>query len=301
MKFEGLRELLCQFPDIDGFWNSDDLSENESAISRNIPLSDESPLTLAQLTALTQLVRVQGLQGRLEEAKVTLQRARTVTPDTDEFQEVKLRLLLEEGRLQSLLMSPTRARGLFQQAWELATQTGQVYHAIDSAFMLSISQPPRYPNEWHKRALEIAEKTTDENSKLWLSHLYLVEGWYAFDYRNYQVALTCFQKALNRPRINGETSKQVVSQWSIARTLRALGQVTEALAVQQALHAELFNQGRSEGHVDLEIAECLHLLGKLDEAKTYFESAYTKLATNSWYADNKVDELARMKYLYKKR
>ena len=69
----------------------------------------------------------------------------------------------------------------------------------------------------------------------------------------------------------------------------------------KALLEEVTNAGKLNGHVFLEIAECLQILKKQDEAKTYFELAYKKLSSNGWYSDNKTSELSRMQELFKKR
>jgi hypothetical protein len=83
--------------------------------------------------------------------------------------------------------------------------------------------------------------------------------------------------------------------------LRALGQTEEALEIQKSLLKEMGFKGRVSGHVYLEIAECLQLLKQTELARTNFELAYGELSVDGWYADNRVDELARMKYLFKKR
>ena len=88
-----------------------------------------------------------------------------------------------------------------------------------------------------------------------------------------------------------------IARWAIARTLRALGEVDEALAMQTALLEE--NRARSEedGYVYEELGECLLLLGAEVEARPYFAEAYRLLSRDSWLSTNEPNRLARLKAL----
>lgn len=303
MRIESVRDLHSQFPDTDGFWASNDLVATENAIRAVLPNEDGGQWNTNTLNALTQLVRVQNLQGKTNDARNTLELARKhilgLEPSTRTHNEI--RLLIEEGRHLCLAMTPSKALGLFQQAWNLANSSGEVFLAIEAAVMLSISQPPKYKNDWLQQAIDLAEKTDVAEAKLWLAQLYLMEGWHAFDFRRFDDALKSFERALSRPRENGEMTSLILIKWCVARAMRALGRNQEALDIQKGLLLEVPYAGQVNGYISLEVAECLQLLGKKEEAKSFFETAYKELSANAWYSDNKASELSRMMHLYKKR
>jgi tetratricopeptide (TPR) repeat protein len=303
MRIESLHALLSHYPDIDGFGEFDDLSLAEAKIRSRLERQDESLWQDADLEALTQLARIQGLQGLVVEAKTMLDRARPrVYPSEDgPATRLQIRYLLEQGRLLCLAMTPVKAQSYFNQALDFALKINATFFAIDAALMLSVSQPPKYKNEQLKNALQMAEQSSDPQAQLWLSHLYVMQGWHAFDFRRYEDALVSFEKALARPRQPGETLKVMVIHWCIARTLRALNRIDEALVMQRELLAQLSIAGQVNGHVFLEIAECLQVLKQPEEARGYFESAYTQLSTDGWYSDNKAADLSRMRHLYGKK
>lgn len=303
MRIESVRDLHSQFPDIDGYWASDNLMETEATIRAVLPANFSDEWSTTALDAITQLVRVQNLQGKSTEAKETLELARklilALRPAIRGRNEI--RLLIEEGRHLCMAMMPSKAQIHFQQAWAMATAANEVFLSIEVAVMLSISQPPKFKNDWLQRAIELGEKTDVPHAKLWLAQLYLMEGWHAFDFRRFEDALRSFNLALNRPRERGEMTSLVLIRWCVARALRALGRNQEALDIQKELLVEVSHSDKLSGYIFLEIAECLQLLRKTDEAKTYFESAYKELSVNGWYSDNKAAELSRMQHLYKKR
>lgn len=302
MRIESVHDLHTQFPDIAGNWIADDLAATETKLRSLLPTQIEEEWNSNQLQSLLQLVRVLSLQGKESEAKESLELARRKVAllPPEQFQ-MKIRLMLEEGRHLCIGMTPVKAQPYFQQAWTLATEKGDVYLAIESAVMLSVSQPPKFQNEWLQKAIGLAEKTDLEVAKLWLAQLYLMSGWHAFDFRRTEEALKYFNLALARPRDPGEMTDVIRIRWCIARCLRALNRVQEALDIQMELLSEVTRLGKVNGHVFLEIAECLQAQQKQDEAKSYFESAYKELSNNGWYSDNKAPELSRMQELYKKR
>ncbi len=303
MRIESVRDLHSQFPDIDGYWASGDFATTEAAIRSALPADVSGEWSTTALDAITQLVRVQNLQGKNAEAKETLEFARKLIMAIDPAKRTRLeiRMLLEEGRHLCLSMMPSKAQAHFSQAWSAATATDEVFLAVEAAVMLSISQPPKFKNDWLQRAIELAEKTEVHQAKLWLAQLYLMEGWHAFDLHRFDDALKSFKLALERPREPGEMTSLILIRWCVARAMRALGHNQEALDIQKELLAEVSKEGKLNGHIFLEIAECLQLLRKTEEAKAYFESAYKDLSANGWYSDNKGSELSRMQHLYKKR
>ncbi len=88
-----------------------------------------------------------------------------------------------------------------------------------------------------------------------------------------------------------------IARWCVARCLRSLGRVEEALAEQQALAAELEAEGEVDGYVDEELAECLLVLGRGDDARAHFSRAYTELSGDAGLQANEPERLERLRAL----
>ncbi|MGE3681395.1 MAG: hypothetical protein AB7G93_06685 [Bdellovibrionales bacterium] len=303
MRIESLHDALAYFPDIDGFWDKFTLPETEYQIRLRLPQDRPQEGGENTVSLLTQLARVQALSGNLAEARATLDQAQQMLAELKSAPDAvaQIRWLLEQGRVLCLSMSPSKANDFFVRAWTLGTETGHVFFAVDAALMLSTIRPPRFQNEWLQRALSLAETAEEGPVRLWLAHLLFLQGWHFFDFRQFDEALACFDRALTQPIVVENEVKGRAIQWSRGRTLRALDRVEEALSIQLDLQRIMMRSGKVNGHVYLEIAECQQLLRLQDEAKQNFELAYAELSQNGWYSDNHSDDLNRMKYLSKKR
>lgn len=300
MRIESLQSALACFPDIDGFWRQQNFADAEAEIRARLPQTWATEWNEVSIELLTQLARAQALKGNLIGAGATLGQSRHMLTEGKFGARVEVRWQLEQGRLLCLSKNPAKAHDAFVQAWNTANANGLVFFAIDAALMLSTVRPPKFQNEWLKNALDLAKNAPDLNSRMWLAHLYLLDGWHSFDFRRFEEALESFELGL-KEEIQSHPGQNFSLRWSKARVLRALGKTAEALAEQEALLRLMLGYGGASGHVYLEIAECKQLLNEKEEAKQNFELAYTELSKDGWYSDNRSEELERMKYLYKKR
>lgn len=281
--------------DFDKLWNYDDPAATERQFRQLLPGENakNDPSYHAQL--LTQIARAQGLQGQFDAAHQTLDQAA-------ELLEVKLktariRYLLERGRVFNSSGNREQARPLFLQAWELAQAALEDFYAVDAAHMLAIIELPDQQMEWNFKALTLAEASAQDRAKKWLGSLYNNMGWTHHDAGRYDEALNTFQKALEWRQAQGQASDIRIAQWSVARTLRSLGRIQEALDMQRQLLADHELAGTRDGYVYEEMAECLLLLDKTDEARPYFALAYTELARDSWLVEHETARLERLNKL----
>ena len=302
MRIESVRELTGLFPDVDGYWDFDDLARTEARIKQILTLDTEAGFS-ALSEVLSQLIRVQALQGKFPEAKASLEEFRKAIVANESLGTTRpmIRFLLEQGRIHCLSMVPTQAQTFFKQAWDLALKLNEPFFAIDAATMLSICSSPKNQSEWLQKALKLAEESKDDQSKLWLGQLYIMNGWRLFDLRRHEEALESFKKSLAQPRVTNDQPKHFMARWCYARALRETKHVQEALTVQRELFKELNETGKLNGYVFLEMAECLQLLSETEDARVNFELAHKELLLNPWYADNRQSELARLQHLAKKR
>ncbi|OFZ19410.1 MAG: hypothetical protein A2X94_13800 [Bdellovibrionales bacterium GWB1_55_8] len=251
----------------------------------------------AQAGILAQLARVQGALGKFSEARGTLQKLDELA--REESQTAKILALIETGRLFVLEKTPSQARPLFMEAWNLAGQSGDVSCAIDAAQMLAAIEPQKLQKDWTLKALRLAENSPEPIAKNWLGEIYTTLGWSEFNARQFESALEWFKKALARIQPESSPRRAIIAQWAVGKTLRALNRFDEAFEIQSHLVEELSRLSLKNGYVYEELAECLQSLKKTAEAQPYFDIAYHELAKDEWLSDNNPARLKRLKDLGK--
>jgi tetratricopeptide (TPR) repeat protein len=286
-----LEELDARFDPLDAAASEHELL----ALLPEAKEKDADPRILIQLHSL--ISRAEAHLGKHPQARASLAHAEALLKESQEAvpAAVRIRFLIEEGRLHVLEKTPSRARRPFAEAWTLATGSGQDYLAVEVAQLLAATEPQKSQQEWITQAIEIAARSADPRAKLWLGGLYASLGWKLFDLRQFDRALETFQESLRRARESGTPRDSFVAQWSIGKVFRAQGRTEEALGVQKALLAELGIGGVRDGRLYEEVAECLQTLRQPDEARLYFELAYRELSSDAWAADNRPVDLKRLK------
>ncbi|MEZ4868538.1 MAG: hypothetical protein R3C14_44825 [Caldilineaceae bacterium] len=277
----------------DTLWDYSQPAQTEAHFRALLPqFTEQNPL---RLELLTQIARTQGLQRQFAAAHATLDEVEAALKQPPD--RVTVRYWLERGRVFNSAGEPAQARPLFLAAWETATQLGEEYHAIDAAHMLGIIEPPEEQLGWNLKALEIARQATDPRARQWAGSLNNNIGWSYFDASDYTTALDYFQRALAAREEQKNERAIGIARWCIAKTLRVLGRVAEALAEQQALLAQYKAQGTEDGYVYEELGECYLALAQPEQAAPYFAQAYASLSQDPWLAANEAPRMERMQAL----
>ncbi len=284
-----------QMLDFDSLWNYNDPAATEQQFRQLLPAAELSndKSYLAQL--LTQIARARGLQRLFEDAHQTLDVVSKLL--TDDLQTARVRYLLERGRVFNSSGKPNQARPMFLEVWELAQVVHEDFYAVDAAHMLAIASPSDEQMAWNLKAVALAESSPQPRAQKWLGSLYNNIGWTYHDQKQYNEALSIFEKALKFREEQGEPSSIRIAKWCVARTLRSLGRTQEALDSQLTLLAEHHAAGTSDGYVSEEIGECLLQLSRTDESRPYFAQAYAELSKDAWLVVNESTRLARLKSL----
>ncbi len=281
--------------DFDEKWNFSKPDSTEAVFRSYLPAARSAGDTdyLAQL--LTQIARTQGLQMKFDDAHATLDEVEKML--TDSLAVARVRYLLERGRVFNSSKHPDQARPLFLAAWEQARAIGADFYAVDAAHMMGIIESPDEGLAWNRRAMEVAEASASPRARKWLGSLYNNMGWTYHDKGDYATALDLFTKALAWRREQKQVAETRIATWCVARTLRSLNRVDEALAMQQELLKELQAAGEEDGFVYEEMGECLLALGRKEEAAPNFARAYEVLSKDRWFVENEKVRLARLKEL----
>jgi tetratricopeptide (TPR) repeat protein len=232
---------------IDSLWDWDDPAESE----RRFRAAAESERGLDGEILITQVARAVGLQGRFDAAAELLDEL----PD-DEDEELRVRVLLERGRALNSSGDTARAGPEFEAALEAAEQAGFEHLAVDAIHMLAIVAAAADQDELNGRALELASTASDPRARQWRASLLNNMGWTAFERGDLAGALKLFEDALAARLEQGKQSEIIAARWCVARTLREIGRVDEALAIQLTLADDLRAAGKTDHYVDEEIAAC---------------------------------------------
>jgi len=285
--------MAQELPDFDKLWNYGDPAATEAKFRELVPAAEASGTADYRLQLQTQIARTLGLQGKFEEAHAVLDGVEEqLTPD---LTTVRVRYLLERGRAFNSSKQVEKARPLFIEAWELASETGIEFHAVDAAHMMGIVEKGEAALAWSEKAMAYAEKAKDPRARAWLATLYNNIGWTYHDMGDHEKALAVLQKCWDLYKERAPDSDGArIAKWSVAKQLRLLGRVDEALTMQRELAAVYKELEKEDGFVQEELGECLLAEGKAAEAAPHFRRAYELLKEIDWVAEDEA-RLARLR------
>ncbi len=297
----GFEMNQTSLPTLFDLWDYNDPAGTAVRFRELLPLAEQSGDVGYHLELLTQIARTESLQDRFAVAHAILDE---VEPQlTPQFPIATMRYLLERGRTFNSAGEVATAVPLFQQAYDLGRQTGVSadFFTVDAAHMLGIAvADPTEQVQWNLTALERAGHSPDKRAQGWQGSLLNNIGWTYFDAGEYEKALSIFEEAVTWRQTNkpDDTASIRIANWGVARVLRALGRLDEALALQQALLQEIETTGAtSDGFVYEELGECLLALGQGEAARPYFAQAYTHLSQQAWLAKSESARLERLQRL----
>ncbi len=278
-------------PALESLWDFSDVPATEERFRALLPRAEALGEIdyLAQL--LSQLARAEGLQGRFDAAHATLDRAERLLGKTPS--EARMRVLLERGRAFRSAKQPEKAQPLFEFAWDLARAAGQDGHAADAGHMLAITVTGEAAIAWSEKTIAFAAASKDAAARRWLGPLRFNLGWTYHDRGDYEKALALFQADVLFREERKAADEGRISRWAVARTLRSLGRLDEALAQQH----ELAKLPEPDGYVFEEIGECLAAQGKSEEARPRFAKAHALLAPKTEAEGLAPARIARLKRL----
>ena len=275
-------------PAFDKLWNYNDAVATEAKFRELLPAAEKSTDRSYHAQLLTQIARTQGLQGRFDDAHATLDSVEKML--TDDLKLARVRYLLERGRAFNSAGQPATAMPLFEQTWKLAEAENLPRYAVDAVHMLAIAAPtPKEQINWNLRGIAMVD--ADPSQKGWLNALYNNLGESYAKAGNYREALSAFEKLA---AINDNDIHTLKDQ---ARMLRLLGRLDRATAIIRPIHERLESEGKQDGWISEEYAECLLAAGHAAEATPHFRVAYDLLKTDPWVLKNEPAKLERLRRL----
>ncbi|MGG0287839.1 tetratricopeptide repeat protein [Peribacillus butanolivorans] len=280
--------------DFDALWDYNQPEETEQKFISLLMQAEDSGNIGYLAELLTQIARSQGLQAKCRIAHETLDRAERLLKE--DLVVARIRYFLERGRVFNSSSRSMDAIPLFLNAWELGIQSSEDYYAVDAAHMLGIAEStPEKRMEWNLKALDYAEKSP--KASRWLGSLYNNIGWVQVENGKLEEALELFKRALEFRKVQGTPNSVFIAKWSVAKVLRLMGQVDESFAIQMELLAETEQTSVPDGYVYEEVAECLLLLNRSEEARQYFSFCYDRLILDNFLATKDPERIVRIKEL----
>ncbi len=276
--------------DIDEFWEYSDPAVSEERFRAALDATQGD----LRLELLTQIARTFSLRGRFDEAHEVLNDVEKQLSNAGA--RPKVRYLLERGRTFNSNGEKEKARDLFIGAWVQARKAQLEGLAVDAAHMVAITYSGSAEAvDWNQRGLTIARGSRDPKAKGLIPAMLNNSAWDLHQMGRFEEALSLFEEAQVEWTSRGKPERIQIAKWSVARCLRSLKRYDEALAIQRALETEHKEAGTTDGYVFEEIAENLALLGRNEEAISYFELAYLELGKDEWFVKNEPERLANLK------
>ncbi len=279
--------------DIDAFWEYSDPAASEARFRAALASAEDDE----QLELLTQIARTFSLRGQFDTAHAVLDEVEQELDGAG--MRPRLRYLLERGRTFNSSGAPEQARALFVAAWEQAQATGAIGVAglaVDAAHMVAITYAGAPEAiDWNRKGLALARTTDDPKARALIPAMLNNSAWDLHGLGRFDEALALFEEARAEWEARGKPPQIQIAHWTVARCLRSLGRCDEALALQEALAAEHAAAGTVDGYVWEEMAENLAALGRMEEARLYFGSAYAELVQDEWLVEHEPDRMASLK------
>jgi tetratricopeptide (TPR) repeat protein len=276
--------------DIDALWEYTNPTVSEERFRSALSSAQGD----ARLELLTQIARTFSLRQRFDQAHEILNNVEKQL--TTAGARPHLRYLLERGRTFNSSGEKDKARALFIEAWEQAQAVDLEGLAVDAAHMVALTYAGT-PEAitWNQRGLAMARASHDPKARALVPAMLNNSGWDLHEMGRFDQALALFEQAETEWIARGKPEQIRIAKWAVARCLRSLGRCDEALLLQRALEAEHLAMDSADGYVFEEIAENLAALGKMDEARPYFEKAFDELRKDEWFVKNEAARLANLK------
>jgi len=259
--------------DISTLWdfNQPEISEERFRSALSTASGDDG------LILQTQIARTYGLRRNFSQAQQILS---DIEPQIQGASiETKVRFYLELGRTYSSATHPpesqtTEARALarsaFTRAFELAQDDKLDALAIDALHMMTfVDTTPEEQVEWNRKALTLMQSSSQPGAKKWAGSLHNNTGYALHLLGRYEDALAEFKLALAAHEQGGNSQNIRIAHWMIAWTLRALGQLEEAIEIQLRLEKECDEAGEPDPYVFEELELLYKALNNQEKAEFY--------------------------------
>jgi len=265
--------LSAQAVDLSSLWDFSrpDVSEQRFRAALLTASGDDA------LILRTQIARSLGLRRDFERAREEL---RAVVKELDRAgAEARTRYFLELGRTYASAAHPAElqtpqaselARSAYRQAIELARTASLDGLAIDAIHMMAFVETDAADQlTWAEEALRIVESSTQPAARRWEASIRNNLGHALHQLGRYDEALVQLRQAVAIRERGTSAEATRTAHWMVARTLRVMGRVDEALKIQLRLEREADLAGEPDRYVFEELRLLYASKGEPDRARHY--------------------------------
>jgi len=181
------------------------------------------------LQILSQIALTQAMQQKFTEAHKTIDTAEGLL--TNEYPLAQVRILLERGRVFHQSDNIDAALPLFIKSYELSAYNHFDVHTVNAAHIVAIViKDVDEKIKWNKMAIELASNTKDKHVEAWLGSLYNNLAQNYIESKQYNEAYKAFEQCKIQGQKSGHSIVIRGAKWGMARALRSLNSLDEALA-----------------------------------------------------------------------
>jgi tetratricopeptide (TPR) repeat protein len=259
--------------DVSALWdfNKPELSEERFRSALAYASADDA------LLLQTQIARTFGIRRDFAQARKILSDIASQIQNASI--EAKVRYYLELGRTYASATHPPEsqtteakelARSAFMRAFELAQDAKLDNLAIDALHMMTfVDTAPGEQVEWNRKAMALMQASSQPDARKWEGSLHNNTGYALHLLGRYEEALLEFRLAVAAHERGGDPQAIRIAHWMIAWTLRALGQLNEAIEIQLRLEREWDEAGEPDPYVFEELELLYKALNDTEKAEFY--------------------------------
>jgi tetratricopeptide (TPR) repeat protein len=135
--------------------------------------------------------------------------------------------------------------------------------------MTFVDTAPEDQLEWNRKAMAIVQSSSQQDARKWEASLHNNTGYALHQLGRYNEALDEFKLALAAQEQRGNPQNIRIAHWMIAWTLRALGQINEAIEIQLRLEQEWDEIGEPDPYVFEELELLYRAVNDQEKAEFY--------------------------------
>lgn len=278
----------------------------EKKLIELLPQAKKLSNNTTYIQILSQIALFQAVQKKFEQAHQTLEQAQLACK-ADDYQGQAC-ILLEKGRIFQHAGELEKAEKYFYQSYQLSSLHHLDYYTINAAHMIAIVvKNVEEKIKWNELALSLALQTENKKAQGLLAPLHNNLGQNYFDVQDYEKSLFYYEQASQLFSHDNRYSDFMLARWTIARCIRALNKLDQALVLQQELLSEIKNRQESKqydmpeemfflvcGFVYEELAIIYNLENQNEKAKEYARIALIELENNEIF---KTTSFKRIEFL----
>ena len=263
--------------DLAGLWDVSDPVISEQRLREALAKASGDDA----LIITTQIARTYQLRRDFDQARAILATIsgaiETAGPEAHARYWLELGRTYVSHRHAEELLTPAnlaQARAAFSKALQFSEAARLDGLSVDIMHMCAFVETDiRVQLACNEDALRVVLASTQPDAQRWEASVRSNLGESLFELARFAEALDEFQRSAALYAARGDLGGSVDSRWHIARTLRMLGRVEEATAIQTALESELANRGEARSYVFEELALLFRARGNFEKAGRYAELA----------------------------